>query len=207
MIDAIIAAGQEVAACRARVAGDLGEGKAFWCGHRHHRPVGHDKQGPDALMPRTTWRKPQTNGQEVAMIWSRMDIPVIAAIHAGVFWCGHPTALCADIRRYADAKLVVAGNEMGHQSRYDGLCCPLVRDGCVLRRLTHTADPIGAEQSGWGITEDSVIRWRPRPSWRDDTMRAGKSPAAIRAAKKLIAMAETDDAGMRCYWQNRAQQS
>jgi enoyl-CoA hydratase/carnithine racemase len=62
----------------------------------------------------------------------------------------------------------------------------------VLRRLTYTADPIGAEQAErWGII--TQIADDPMAAATELAMTiAGKSPAAIRAAKTLIAIAETD---------------
>ena len=63
----------------------------------------------------------------------------------------------------------------------------------VLRRLTYTAEPVGAEQAErWGLVTELA----------DDPLAAaqqlaqviaGKSPTAIRAAKRLIAVAETAD--------------
>jgi enoyl-CoA hydratase/carnithine racemase len=195
MIDAIIAAGQEVAASDARVAVISGEGKAFCAGIDVSGLAGMMGNDPaDVLMPRTHGEGTTNQWQEVAMIWSRMEIPVIAAIHGVCFGAGIQLALGADIRiATPDAKFAVMEMKWGIVPDMAGMVLlpKLVRSD-VLRRLTYTADPIGADQAErWGIITEIA----------DDPMAAatalaekiaGKSPSAIRTAKKLITMAETD---------------
>jgi enoyl-CoA hydratase/carnithine racemase len=197
MIDAIIAAGQEVAASSARVAVISGEGKAFCAGIDITGLSGMmGKEPADALMPRTHGDGTTNQWQEVAMIWSRMDIPVIAAIHGVCFGAGIQLALGADIRiATPDAKFAVMEMKWGIVPDMGGMVLlpKLVRTD-VLRRLTYTADPIGAAQAErWGIITE--IADDPVAAATElATTIAGKSPAAIRTAKKLIAMAETDTA-------------
>jgi enoyl-CoA hydratase/carnithine racemase len=195
MIDAIIAAGQEVAASSARVAVISGEGKAFCAGIDITGLSGMMGKDPAyALMPRTHGDGTTNQWQEVAMIWSRMDIPVIAAIHGVCFGAGIQLALGADIRiATPDAKFAVMEMKWGIVPDMGGMVLlpKLVRTD-VLRRLTYTADPIGAEQAErWGII--TQIADDPMAAATELAMTiAGKSPAAIRAAKTLIAIAETD---------------
>jgi enoyl-CoA hydratase/carnithine racemase len=197
MIDAIIAAGQEVAASRARAVVLSGEGDAFCAGidiSGLSQMVGKD---PVALMmPRTHGAGTTNQWQEVTMIWHRLEIPVIAALHGSVFGAGLQLALGADIRIAApNAKLSVMEMKWGIVPDMGGMVLlpKLVRTD-VLRRLTYTATPISGEQAErWGLVTELA----------DDPLQvamdlaaqiAGKGPNAIRAAKRLIAFAETSEA-------------
>jgi len=81
MITAVIAAGQEVAASDARAVVLSGEGRAFCAGIDITGMAGLMGKDPaSVLMPRThgSDAAPTTNQwQEMVMIWTRMDIPVI----------------------------------------------------------------------------------------------------------------------------------
>ena len=79
MIDAIIAAGAEVAASSARVVVLSGEGPAFCAGidvGSLGAMVGKDPE--EIMMPRTHGGGTTNQFQEVAMVWHRLEIPVIA---------------------------------------------------------------------------------------------------------------------------------
>lgn len=197
MIDAIIAAGSEVAASDARVAVVSGEGKAFCAGIDITGLSGMMGAEPaDALMPRTHGEGTTNQWQEVAMVWARMPIPVIAAIHGVCFGAGIQLALGADIRiATPDAKFAVMEMKWGIVPDMGGMVLlpKLVRSD-VLRRLTYTADPVSADQAErWGLITE--IAEDPMQAATDlATQIAGKSPAAIRAAKSLIDMAETQTA-------------
>ena len=194
MIDAIIAAGQEVAASRARVAVISGEGKAFCAGidiTGLSGMVGKDPQ--EMLMPRTHGEGTTNQWQEVAMIWTRLEIPVIAAIHGVCFGAGLQLALGADIRIASpDATFAVMEMKWGIVPDMGGMVLlpKLVRSD-VLRRLTYTAEPVDAVQAEkWGLITE--IADDPIAAALDLAATiAGKSPSAIRAAKRLIALAET----------------
>ena len=76
MIDAIIAAGQEVAASDARAVVLSGEGKGFCAGldvMSFSAMAGQDPQ--DLIMPRT--HGDTNRWQEVALVWRRVPVPVI----------------------------------------------------------------------------------------------------------------------------------
>lgn len=197
MIDAIIAAGDEVAASSARVVVISGEGKAFCAGidiTGLSAMVGKD---PTALlMPRTHGEGTTNQWQEVAMVWTRVPVPVIAAVHGVCFGAGLQLALGADIRIASpDAKFAVMEMKWGIVPDMGGMVLlPRLVRGDVLRRLTYTAEHVGAAQAErWGLITEVA----------DDPLAAamtlagqiaGKSPSAIRAAKLLIAQAETQDA-------------
>jgi enoyl-CoA hydratase/carnithine racemase len=197
MIDGIIAAGQEVAASDARVVVISGEGKAFCAGIDVTGLSGMMGKDPaDALVPRSHGEGTTNQWQEVAMIWARMDIPVIAALHGAVYGAGIQVALGADIRiATPDTKMAVMEMKWGIVPDMGGMVLlpKLVRSD-VLRRLTYTATPVGAEQAErWGliteIAEDSLAAATELAG-----VIAGKSPSAIKTAKKLINIAEVEGA-------------
>ena len=141
MIDAIIDAGQEVAASDARVAVLSGEGNAFCAGIDISGLSGMIGKDPaELLLPRTHGEGSTNQWQEVAMIWHRLEIPVIAALHGAVYGAGMQLALGADIRIASpDAKFAVMEMKWGIVPDMGGMVLlpPLVRSD-VLRQLTYT---------------------------------------------------------------------
>ncbi|GHG91775.1 crotonase/enoyl-CoA hydratase family protein [Pseudodonghicola xiamenensis] len=193
MVDAILAAGEDVAASDARVVVLSGEGKSF-CAGLDMASFAKMGQMPDIeswLMDRT--HHDANKMQEVAMIWRRLPMPVIAAIRGAAFGGGLQLALGADIRIAApDAKFAVMEMKWGLVPDMGGMALlPRLVRSDVLRLLTYTATPIGAAQAeGWGmvteLADDPLARALEIASHI-----AGQSPAAIRAAKRLIEVAES----------------
>ena len=193
MITAIIAAGEEVMTSDARAVVLSGEGRAFCAGidiTGLAKMVGVDPKGQ--LMPRTHGDGTTNQWQEVAMIWQRVPMPVIAALHGPVFGAGCQLALGADIRIAGpDMKMAVMEMKWGIVPDMGGMVLlpKLVRPD-VMRRLTYTASPVDADQAlAWGLVTELA----------DDPLAAamelatqitGKSPSAIRTAKRLMALAE-----------------
>lgn len=193
MVTAIIAAGQEVAASDARAVVLAGEGLSFCAGLDL---ASFSKMGQrdthEWLMTRSHHDANQM--QEVAMVWRRVPFPVIAALQGAVYGGGLQLALGADIRIAApDTKLALMEMEWGIVPDMGAMALlpSLVRSD-VLRQLVYTAQPIGAEQGE---------RWGLVTSLADDPLAAaldlagdiaGKSPVAIRAAKRLIEATESD---------------
>lgn len=197
MIDAIIEAGQEVAASDARVVVLSGEGKAFCAGidiTGLSAMIGKDPA--ELIMPRTHGEGTTNQWQEVAMIWARLGIPVIAALHGAVYGAGMQIALGADIRIAApDTKLAVMEMKWGIVPDMGGMVLlpRLVRDD-VLRRLTYTAEPIDAAQAERrGLVTEIADEPLATATALANTI-AGKSPSAIKAAKRLISYAQTASA-------------
>ena len=196
MITAIIAAGEEVMASDARAVVVSGEGRAFCAGidiTDLAKMVGVDPKGQ--LMPRTHGNETTNQWQEVAMIWQRVPVPVIAALHGAVYGAGCQLALGADIRIASpDMKMAVMEMKWGIVPDMGGMVLlpRLVRPD-VMRRMTYTASPIDANQAlAWGlITElaDDALA----AAMDLATEIAGKSPSAIRTAKRLMAFAETGE--------------
>ena len=194
MIDAIIAAGQEVAASNARVVVLSGEGKGFCAGIDVSGLSGMIGKDPaDLLMPRTHGDGTTNQWQEVAMVWHRLEIPVIAALHGVVFGAGLQLALGADIRIAAPGtKLAVMEMKWGIVPDMGGMVLlPRLVRSDVLRRLTYTAEPIAAEQAErWGLITELAEDPLAAANALATTI-AGKSPSAIAAAKRLIGLAES----------------
>ncbi|MEL6453006.1 MAG: crotonase/enoyl-CoA hydratase family protein [Pseudomonadota bacterium] len=194
MIDTVIAAGQEVAASDARACVLSGDGKAFCAGidvGGLGAMIGKDPN--DLLMPRSHGDGTTNQWQEVAMVWTRCPMPVIAAIHGVCYGAGLQLALGADIRIAApDARLAVMEMKWGIVPDMGGMVLlPRLVRSDVLRKLTYTAEPITADRAeAWGLVTELA----------DDPLAAAmslaetltqKSPSALRAAKALIHYAET----------------
>ncbi|ABG31374.1 crotonase/enoyl-CoA hydratase family protein [Roseobacter denitrificans] len=194
MIDAIIAAGEDVAASSARAVVLSGEGSCFCAGIDIAGLSGMVGQDIEALvMPRTHGMGTTNRWQEVAMIWHRLDIPVIAALHGVVFGAGLQLALGADIRLAAPGtQVAVMEMKWGLIPDMGGMVLlpRLVRDD-VMKRMIYTAAPIPAEQAAaWGLVTEVVAD--PLEAAQDlATQIAGNGPNAIRAAKSLCAYAHT----------------
>jgi enoyl-CoA hydratase/carnithine racemase len=196
MIDGVIAAGQEVAASDARMAVISGDGPAFCAGIDITGMSGVSLEDPAGrLVPRTHGDGTTNQWQEVAMIWARMEIPVIAAVHGVCFGAGIQLALGADIRIAApDTKFAVMEMKWGIVPDMGGMVLlPRLVRSDVLRRLTYTAEPVGAEQAErWGLITEIAEDPLATATALAETI-AGKSPSAIKAAKRLIGLAETAD--------------
>ncbi|WP_298857771.1 crotonase/enoyl-CoA hydratase family protein [uncultured Sulfitobacter sp.] len=197
MITAVIDAGNEVAASDARAVIVSGEGKAFCAGIDISGLSGMIGKDPaELLMPRTHGGGTTNQWQEFAMVWSRMDIPVIAAVHGVCFGAGIQLALGADIRIASpDAKFAVMEMKWGIVPDMGGMVLlPRLVRSDVMRRMTYTAEPVGAEQAErWGLLTEIADDPLAAAQALAETI-AGKSPSAIRAAKRLIGVAETQNA-------------
>ena len=194
MIDALIAAGNEVAASAARVCVISGEGKGFCAGidiAGLGAMIGKDPK--DLLMPRTHGNGTTNQWQEVAMVWTRVPVPVIVAIHGVCYGAGLQLALGGDMRIAApDARLAVMEMKWGIVPDMGGMVLlPRLVRSDVLRRLTYTATPVAARQAEtWGLV--SEIAEDPLAAAMELAAElALKSPSALRAAKALIGFAES----------------
>lgn len=210
MIDAIIAAGTEVAASDARAVVLSGDGKAFCAGIDISGMSNLMNGDPaDALMPRKHGSGTTNRWQEVAMIWHRMEIPVIAAIHGVCFGAGMQLALGADIRIAApETRFAVMEMKWGIVPDMGGMVLlPRLVRSDVLRRMTYTAEQIGTEQAAdWGLITEVAEDPLAAATTLATTI-AGKSPSAIRAAKRLISLAETAPADEVLLAESREQSS
>lgn len=194
MFQAIVKAGQEVAASEARAVVLAGEGKSFCAGLDLASFAKMGQVDPEE------WLMGRSHGdtnllQEMSLVWRRVPVPVIAALQGAVYGGGLQLALGADIRIAApDARLSLMEMKWGLVPDLGGMVTlpPLVRSD-ILRLLTYTAQPIPAEQGErWGLV--TQLADDPLAAALDLAATiAGKSPSAIRAAKRLIDVAETQD--------------
>jgi enoyl-CoA hydratase/carnithine racemase len=186
MFDDLIAAGEGLAAgADLRCVVLSGEGKGF-CAGLDLSLLASGGAGLPPLGPRThgdaNWF------QQAAMVWRRLPVPVIAAVHGVCFGGGLQIAGGADIRIAApDAQLAVMEAkwgivpDMGHFALWRGL----VRED-VLRELTWTAREFSGEQAqvlGFAthINADPLARAMGLAQ-----AIAAMDPAATRAAKALF---------------------
>ncbi len=192
MIKAILSAGQEVAASDVRAVVLSGEGKSFCAGldMASFATMAH-VDPTEWLMSRS--HEDANDMQELAMIWRRVPVPVICAIQGVAYGGGLQIALGADIRiAHPESKLAVMEMKWGIIPDMGGMVLlpGLVRSD-VIRLLTYTARPIGAAQAAeWGL----VTKLSDDPLTEAIALAeniAGQSPTAIRAAKRLIEVAET----------------
>ena len=196
MVKAILAAGQEVGASDARVVVLCGEGKSFCAGLDVASFASLAQMDPaERLMPRTFG---DTNDmQEVAMIWRRVPVPVIAALQGAVYGGGLQLALGADIRIAApDTRLAVMEMKWGLVPDMGGMVLlPQLMRSDVLRQMTYTARPISAQQAErWGLV--TTLADDPLAGAMELAQDiAQQSPSAIRAAKRLIEVAESSGRG------------
>jgi enoyl-CoA hydratase/carnithine racemase len=167
-----------------------GEGRAFCAGLDKSLMITADDGGPKFGLSRSL--KARTHGvanreQYAALVWREIPVPVIAAIHGVAFGGGLQIALGADMRYVAaDAKLSIMEIKWGLVPDMAGtlLMRGLVRED-IARELTYTGRIFsGAEALSYGIAtrvcSDPVAD--ALATARDI---AQKSPAAIRAAKRL----------------------
>lgn len=197
MFEALIAAGREVTALGARAVVLSGAGEGFCAGIDIGSLGGMIGKDINAMIaPRTHGAGTTNQWQEAAMVWHRLEIPVIAALHGVCFGAGLQIALGADIRIAAPGtRLAVMEMKWGIIPDMGGMVLlPRLVRSDVMRKLIYTANPIEAAQAErWGlvteIAEDPLAA-----AFALAGEIAGKSPAAIRAAKALMAVAESEDA-------------
>lgn len=193
MVEAIIAAGREVAASDARAVVLSGEGRAFCAGLDVMRFAAMAQSDPHELI------EPRSHGdtnrwQEVALVWRRVPVPVIAALHGVCFGAGLQLALGADIRIAApDTKLAVMEMKWGLVPDMGGMVLlPRLVRSDVARLLTYTARPVDAAQAErWGLVTE--LADNPLAAALELAAEiAGRSPSALRAAKRLFEVAESE---------------
>lgn len=192
MAEAVVAAGQSLIAADVRAVVISGDGKGFCAGLDVASFAAFAAGSPEArILPRT--HHDANLMQEICLVWRRVPVPVIAALHGVAYGAGLQLALGADIRiAHAETRLAIMEMKWGLVPDMGGMVVlpGLVRSD-VLRRMTYTAEPVtGAQAQALGLVTDLA----------DDPLAAamtlagqiaGRSPSAIRAAKRLIALAES----------------
>lgn len=134
--------------------------------------------------------------QYVSMGWRELPVPVIAAVHGVAFGGGFQIMLGSDIRIAApDTRMSIMEIKWGLVPDMGGIALlrTLTRDD-VARELTYTGRQVGAEEAAaLGL----VTRVSADPMAEAMALAreiAGKSPDAVRGAKRLFNAAADDDA-------------
>jgi enoyl-CoA hydratase/carnithine racemase len=138
------------------------------------------------LMPRTHGLA--NAAQQAVWGFRQLPVPVIAAVQGAAFGGGFQLALGADIRLLApDAKMSIMEIKWGLVPDMAGtpVLVSLVRDD-ILRELTYTGRIFSAQEAlSYGLATKIVED--PRAAALELALEiAGKSPDAIRAAKRLF---------------------
>lgn len=186
MFEAIVAAGERVAAdpdVRAVVLS--GEGKVFCAGLDWQAFLAMGAEASRRLLDRTG---PANLAQRVAWVWREVPVPVIAAIHGAALGGGLQIALGADLRYAApDARLSVMEvhyglvPDMGLSKTLPGLVRADVAKELVLTGRTVSGEE--AERIGLvtRVAADPLVA-----ALTTAREIASRSPAAVRAGKRLL---------------------
>jgi enoyl-CoA hydratase/carnithine racemase len=187
MFDAIVAAAERLMdepALRAVVL--RGDGPSFCSGIDVQGVVG-GAQGLDGLAAPLRGEVPN-RFQRTAYYWIRVPVPVIAAIHGACFGGGLQIALAADIRfARPDARLSVMEIKWGLVPDMSiSRTLPRLVGIDLAKELTYTGRVLtGAEAHELGLV--THVAEDPTAAARElATEIAGKSPDAVRGAKRLF---------------------
>ena len=198
MFAALVAAGEALAASKARAVVLAGEGRGFCAGldMASMADVG-GTAGAMGAGPITDRTHGDANiWQAVAIQWRRLPLPVIAAVHGVCLGGGLQIASGADIRVVApDARLAVMEAKWGIVPDMAGFVTwrGLVRDD-HLAELMWTAREFSGEEAvalGFATHADADPLARARAIAEEI---AARSPDATRAAKRMLAHRHDRDA-------------
>src|SRR5580692_1970094 len=195
MFDALVATSARLSGEKAvRVVVLSGEGRAFCAGLDMGRFAAMKEKGGNGIADgEKRDLAARTHGlanhaQQAVWGWRQLPVPVIAAIQGVAFGGGFQLALGADIRFLTpDARMSIMEIKWGLVPDMAGtpILASLVRDD-VLRELTYTGRIFSAQEAmSYGLA--TRICDDPRASALEVAREiAGKSPEAIRAAKRLL---------------------
>ena len=195
MFDALVAASGRLAQEKGVRAVVLsGEGRAFCAGLDMSRFAAMKESGGNGIAGgETRDLAARTHGlanypQQAVWGWRQLQVPVIAAIQGVAFGGGFQLALGADMRFLSpDARMSIMEIKWGLVPDMAGtpILANLVRDD-ILRDLTYTGRIFSAQEAlGYGLA--TRICEDPRAAAFEVAREiAGKSPEAIRAAKRML---------------------
>lgn len=195
MFEALVAATERLSKEKSvRVVVLSGEGRAFCAGLDMGRFAAMKEKGGNGIpggenRDLTKRTHGQANfPQQAVWGWRQLPVPVIAAVHGVAFGGGFQLSLGADMRFLApDARMSVMEIKWGLVPDMAGtpILASLVRDD-ILRDLTYTGRIFSAQEA---MTYGLATRLcdDPRAAALEVARDiAGKSPDAIRAAKRLL---------------------
>ncbi|HEX8790281.1 MAG TPA: crotonase/enoyl-CoA hydratase family protein, partial [Polyangiaceae bacterium] len=187
MFEALVAAGETVAADRrVRAVVLSGEGPAFCAGLDWQSFLG-DREGSTALLARDAARSPANVAQRACWIWTEVPVPIIAAVHGAALGGGLQLALACDIRLIApEATLSVMEIRYGlvPDMTASQTLLRLVRPD-VAKELVFTGRLVNGEEAGRVGLATRVCADPLSEAKELARTIAAQSPDAIRAAKKL----------------------
>jgi len=194
MFEALVAATERLSREKAvRVVVLSGEGRAFCAGLDMGRFAamkdgGNGVPGGDKRDLSVRSHGKANFAQQAVWGWRQLPVPVIAAVHGVAFGGGFQLALGADIRLLApDARMSIMEIKWGLVPDMAGtpILASLVRDD-ILRELTFTGRIFSAQEAqSYGLA--TRICDDPRAAALEMAREiAGKSPDAIRAAKRML---------------------
>ena len=194
MFDALVATSGRLAHEKGLRAVVLsGEGRAFCAGLDMDRFAAMKKGGNGVAGGESRDLTARTHGlanfpQQAVWGWWQLPVPVIAAIQGVAFGGGFQLALGADMRFLApDARMSIMEIKWGLVPDMAGtpILANLVRDD-ILRELTYTGRIFSAQEAlSYGLA--TRICDDPRAAAFEVAREiAGKSPEAIRAAKRML---------------------
>lgn len=177
-----------------------GEGKAFCAGldtGNFGKMASGERRSGSGLVDTPRTPGGANRAQQAVMVWREIPVPVIAAVHGVAFGGGFQLTLGADMRFIApDTKLAVMEIKWGLVPDMAGIALlrGLVRDD-IARELTYTGRIFSGEEAHHiGI----ATRLSADPHAEALMVAgeiAGKSPHAVRGAKRLMnLMADGDQA-------------
>jgi enoyl-CoA hydratase/carnithine racemase len=195
MFEALVATCERLSHEKAlRVVVLSGEGRAFCAGLDMGRFAAMNEKGGNGVAGGETrdlaarTHGPANFPQQAVWGWRQLPVPVIAAIEGVAFGGGFQLALGADMRFLApDARMSIMEIKWGLVPDMAGtpILASLVRDD-ILRELTYTGRIFSAQEAmSYGLA--TRICDDPRAAAFEVAREiAGKSPEAIRAAKRML---------------------
>lgn len=198
MFEGLIEAGRTLAEMKGLRAVVLsGEGRAFCAGLDMAAFASMGKDGVPGVRDLVSRTHGLANRpQWAAWLWRELPVPTIAAVHGVAFGGGLQIALGCDLR-YArpDSRFSVMEIKWGLVPDVAGtqLMRHLARED-IVRELTYTGRVFtGEEALGYGLV--TRVLADPRAAALETAREiAGKSPDAVRAAKRLLNLAVATDA-------------
>ena len=127
-------------------------------------------------------------GQQAAYVWQELDVPVIAAVHGVALGGGIQIALGADLRFVApDARMSVLEVRWGLIPDMTGtMMLPRLVGLDVAKELTFTGRMVSGEEAGRIGLATRVTETPLEDALELARELAGKSPAALKGAKRLL---------------------
>jgi enoyl-CoA hydratase/carnithine racemase len=171
-----------------------GEGRAFCAGldmGNFAKMASGERRGGSGLLDTPRTPAGANRAQQTVMVWREIPVPVIAAVHGVAFGGGFQLTLGADMRFVApDARLSILEIKWGLVPDMAGIVLlrGLLRDD-VVRELTYTGRMFSGEEAAQLGIATRVCADPRAEAIAVAREIAGKSPDAVRGAKRLFNLA------------------